>query len=529
MAYHQSSGGLTTWGCISGRNGSGIMRIKQILFWGKENCLSLAFVFGLVSSLVFVIIKIQASLGYHPDISGSEGSTIAPIQLLVAGKQIYLNPEAAPFRLTQYTPLYFTIVAFFCKLINWSATDVHYIYLASRMFSNIFTILAVSATGYLIYYITKRKIAGLLSAIYLYQILSYWFLTTSRPDSLLVLLISLYLWAVYFSFEKENGENWWYLAIFISVSAFFVKQSGAILSIAPGIYWILTKQWKTLIRLSLFGVAVFGLYLLILPINDIQLFFTNIIGGVANSASWGWFYDWTLQHWLLQFAPLIVTNMVISAYIIYYRPSKFYLFLTLASFLFFIFSTSTAFKIGAGVGYYQDYLIVTVLQTTLVICGASGRQIFKNVFLKAGLSLYLILVFLYCPLFVFMKYKSGNYTDFEGIYIEEREVARYLFENKKLGDNDWVYVCPGENFKGYFLNQFLVKNILIPFSDLVYLADKNGTFRFDKFDDMVRNKQIKYVISNKGIAPRNIFDHDFGNTLRYSSTVGSFDIYEAKH
>ncbi|NIJ55610.1 glycosyltransferase family 39 protein [Dyadobacter arcticus] len=471
----------------------------------------------------------QASLGYHPDISGSEGSTIAPIQLLTENQKIYLDPESAPFRLTQYTPLYFSLVAVFCQLVNWPAMDVHYIYVASRLFSNVFTILAVCVIGYLIYHITKNKIAALLSPLFLYQVLSSWFLTTSRPDSLLILLISLFIYTVYLAIQDNANESWWYAAILIAVSAFFVKQSGAILSITPGIFWILTKQWNTLFKLTLFGIAVFGLYLLILPINSVTLFLTNIIGGVANSASWAWFYDWTLQHWLLQFAPLIVSNVLMSAYIIYQRPSKFFLFLTLASFLFFVFSTMAAFKIGAGVGYYQDYLIVSVLQITLFICSASHQYLFRNVFLKSALSLYLFIAFFYCTLFVFMKYKSGNSLNFEGIYIEEREVARNLYYVKKLKDNEWVYVCPGENFRGYFLNQFLVKNILIPFPDLVYLANQNGTFRYDKFEAMARNKQIKYVISNKGIPPVNIFNFDFGQSLRYSSTVGSFDIYEANN
>ncbi|WP_171037908.1 ArnT family glycosyltransferase [Dyadobacter luticola] len=483
----------------------------------------------MISSLVLVAVKIQASLGYHPDISGSEGSTIAPIQLLTADRDIYLDPESAPFRLTQYTPLYFVIVAFCCKLVNWSAVDVHYIYLASRFLSNIFSLLAVSVIGLLVFNITKKKIAGFLSALFLYQILSSWFLTISRPDSLLVLLISFYLWAAYLALKDRANDNWWFLVIFISVSAFFVKQSGAILSITPGLFWILNRQWKTLAKLTLFGFAVFGLYLLILPVNNVALFFTNIIGGVANSASWNWFYDWTLQHWLLQFAPLLVANALVSAYIIYRKSSPFYLFLTLASFMFLVFSTMAAFKIGAGVGYYQDYLMVSVLQITLFICETYNKPLFNNVFLKAGLSLYLLVAFFYCPLFVHMKYKAGNYMNFEGIYIEERDVANYLYSEKKLQDGDWVYVCPGENFRGYFLNQFLVKNILIPFPDLVFLADKNGTFRYDKFKSMAVNKQIKYVIANKGTKPVNIFDFDFGQSLRYSSTIGSFDIYEANN
>ncbi|MCF2489764.1 hypothetical protein [Dyadobacter sp. CY347] len=503
------------------------MEINKSLIWIRDKSFMIALIFGLISAFILLIIKFQASISYHPDISGSEGSTILPIQLLVSGNALYLDPEAAPFRLSQYTPLYFSIVAFFCKIVDWSALEVHKMYLASRLFSNMFTLAAVSTAGIFLYRATKKPVAALLASIYIFHILSFWFLTTSRPDSLLILLTSLFIVSVYNALKDTENRLWWFIAIFIAVSAFFVKQSGAILSISLGLFWIIRREWKTLLILTGFGIAVFGAYLLILPINTIELFFTNIIGGVANSASWGWFYDWTLQHWLLQFAPLIIANVVVSAYVIYYRPSDFQLFITLCSFLVFLFSTSTAFKIGAGVGYYQDYLLLAVVQITLFFSDPINANRFDSGFLRAAVPMYLVMAFMHCTLFVFMKYKSVIHSGFERAYIDERNVSEYLYKEKNLKPKEWVYICGGNHMEGYFLNHFFVNNALIPFPDLVYLADLNGTFRFDKFKSMVRRKDIKYVISLKGIVPVNILNVDFTNTLKYSSTVGPYDIYEA--
>ncbi|MCE7067261.1 glycosyltransferase family 39 protein [Dyadobacter sp. CY326] len=503
------------------------MGVNKLLIWLKDKSFLIALIFGLISSLVLLIVKFQASISYHPDISGSEGSVIVPIQLLVSGNPIYLDPESAPFRLSQYAPLYSTIIATFCKIVGWSAIEVHKIYLASRLWSNIFTLATACFIGAFLYRVTKKPITAALAGLFVFHVLSFWLLTTSRPDSLLILLTSLFVFSAYNALKDDGKQLWWFVAIFIAVSAFFVKQSGAILSISAGAFWILNKQWKTLLTLTFFGIAVFGFYLLILPVNTIELFFTNIVGGVANSASWDWFYDWTLQHWLLQFAPLILVNVIVSAYIIYYRTSPFYLFLTLCCFLFFLFATSTAFKIGAGVGYYQDYLLLAVVQISLFVTDSANARRFDNVFLKAAVPLYLVIAFLHCSLFVFMKYRPVINSNFEAQYIEERKVSEYLYGEKNLKPNEWVYICGGNNLEGYFLNQFLVHNALIPFSDLVYLANLNGTFRFDKFKSMVRRKEIKYVISLKGSVPVNILNVDFANTLKYSSTVGSFDIYEA--
>lgn len=503
------------------------MEINKSLIWIKDKSFTITLIFGLISALFLIIIKFLASISYHPDISGSEGSSILPIQLLVSGNPIYLDPEDAPFRLSQYAPLYSTIVATFCKIVGWSAIEVHKIYLASRLWSNVFTLATVSMIGLFLNKITKKPVVAIIASIYIFHVLSFWLLTTSRPDSLLILLTSLFVFSVYNALKNDGLAYWWFAAIFISVSAFFVKQSGAILSISLGIFWILNKQWRTLFMLTFFGIVVFGIYLLILPINTIELFFTNIIGGVANSASWDWFYDWTLQHWLLQFAPLIIANMIVSAYIIYHRNSEFYLFLTLCCFLSFLFSTSTAFKIGAGVGYYQDYLILAVIQIALFVSDAAYAHRFNNSVLQMAGALYLTIAFLHCSLFVFMKYKPVIHSNFESNYIQERNVAEYLYNEKNLKPKEWVYICGGNHLEGYFLNHFLSNNALIPFPDLVYLANLNGTFRFDKFTSMVRRKEIKYVISLKGIVPVNILNVDFANTLKYSSTVGAYDIYEA--
>ncbi|HWV33257.1 MAG TPA: hypothetical protein VN038_26545, partial [Dyadobacter sp.] len=202
------------------------MSVQNSLVWIKDRALLLSVLFGLLSALALLIVKMQAVLSYSPDISGSEASGIAAIQLLLDGQDIYTDPEKAPFRLTQYTPLYFTIVTFLVKIVGWTGIDVHKIYLASRLVSNLFTLATVSIAGYFIYRVTKQKIAALLTGLVLFHVLSFWFLTTSRPDSLLVLLTTLFIVTVYYAIEN-NDQKLWFLAIFTGVSAFFVKQSGA--------------------------------------------------------------------------------------------------------------------------------------------------------------------------------------------------------------------------------------------------------------------------------------------------------------
>jgi hypothetical protein len=116
------------------------MGLNNSYSWLNKNSLLLSSFVGLASFVVLILIKIKVGLSYIPDISGSETSTILPLQLLINGDPVYSDPEKPPFRFTQYTPIYFCVVSFFFKLTDWSATDVHKVFLASRFFCFFFTI-----------------------------------------------------------------------------------------------------------------------------------------------------------------------------------------------------------------------------------------------------------------------------------------------------------------------------------------------------------------------------------------------------
>lgn len=459
--------------------------------------------------------------------SGSETSTILPIQFLTDHRLIYSDPEIAPFRFTQYTPLYFFITSLCLKVNGWLPDDVHKIFVSSRFISITFTILTSLVVAFILVKLNKRKkITGILTGCVVFQVLAFWILTSSRPDSLMVLLTALYVCVVFKAITSRSKSDFWYIfAIFISVSAFFVKQSGMVHAIALGLFCIYQYQWKLLIKLVLSGLIFFGLYLLILPINSIPVFFANIVGGVENSVSWDWFYDWTLEKFLLQFAPLIICNFIITYYSLTHGESLFYRFLAIASFIFFSFATATAFKIGAGVGYYQDYLILAVIQITLFFTESKRKSLFQPEILRAILASYLIIVAVHCTLFVYMTYQKQPHSLYASQYFKEREVASFLMNEKKLVDKEWVYICHADNFQGVYLKHFLFRNVLIPFTDLVYLADKNKTFNFQGFESMVKENKIRFVLAKKGEVPKNVLGYKFPD-LKKIKTIDKYDIYE---
>jgi hypothetical protein len=462
-----------------------------------------------------------------PDISGSETSAIFPIQRLASGLPIYTDPEKPTFLMTQYTPLYFVIGSFFVNLIGLESHDIHRIFIVSRFISIAFTLLACAVVWYTIYIRTnKNKLLATLSSFFIYQILAFWFLTSSRPDSLLVLCFSVFVCSVLNALDQKNDNSvWWFIAIFIAVTAFFVKQSAAIHSISLGLFLMYRGKWKLFFKVTGFGVLFFAAYLIILPTASMDVFFTNIVGSVANSVSWPWFYDWTLEQLLFQFAPLLALNFAIAGISMSRRDNTHYIFLSVCSVMLFLFSSATAFKIGAGVGYFQTYLIVSVIFIALFLNEKRSEFQLSNILNTSFASIYLVLVAVHCVLFVFDRYTKSPLEIFTGKYVEQRDVANFLTNNKKLAQDEYVYVCQPDDFNGYYLNHFLYKNALVPFSDIVFLADQNKTFDFKDLREMVAKNRVKYVVAQKNIEPKTILGQRFSNLSKIYSTQ-NLDVYQ---
>lgn len=483
--------------------------------------------FSLFICFLLILLKVYVSISFIPDISGSEGSTILPIQRLLAGLPIYTDPQEIPFLISQYTPLYFTIVSAAAKILGVFPEEVHKIFIISRFISILITISGATIVYLFLYKRAKiSKAAAVLAACFIYQILAQWFLTSSRPDSLLFFTTTIFVAIVHKATGEKDQENvWWIAATLIGVTAFFIKQNGAVLCISMGIYLISQHRWIQLLKLTGIGIVFFLLYLLVLPVPSLNSFFLNIVGGVSNSISWGWFYDWTLQRLLLPFAPLIALNLVGIIYSARNSEDRFLKFLSISSVTFFTFSTLIAFKIGSGVGYYQGYLVVSVTQTVIFFSKKYNRESVESDLLKLATALYFGIVAVHCLLFVFMRYTAIPLESFKSQYIEQYKVAQYLKIDLKLADDQHVYITESGGMDGNYLKHFLFRNTVAPFADIVFLGNRNRTFDYKQFDRLIRENKIKYVITHNNQQPQTILGHAFSGA-RKIRTIDSYSIYQ---
>ncbi len=483
-----------------------------------------------VSGVALLAVKMWLLVSYHPDISGSETSTIFPVQLLMDGRPVYSDPEQPPFALSQYTPVYFLITASLLKLTPWGPDDLHRIFFASRAVSLAVVLAAVALFGILVYRYTGRKLIAALAGLLVFHILGFWHLTNSRPDSLLVLMTVVFLGAMFRAVTASDGGNiWWYVAAAAAVGSFFVKQSGMIQVIVIGAFCVVEARWRLLARLVILSALVFLTMLWILPVNNYQVFFANIIGGVANSISFAWFFDWTLDKLLRTFSPFIALAFALSLHWIVKSGRPLHRFVAVALPLFFFFDLAISLKIGAGVGYFQDFIIVNIFAAALFIADREELLKMKSGVLRNSLLLYLVFVCVHCSMYVGFRYFHEPMNRYKAQYIEERELSRYLYGEKALAGGEWVHLdIGGGDFRGYFLMHFLFRNVIMPFRDIVELGHANGTFDYGEIGRMIAQRKIAYVISDKGAPPDKILSYDVGSSFRYCCTKGNFDIYTSK-
>lgn len=483
---------------------------------------------GIISFIALFSIKLIIITANIPDISGSESSTIHPIQRVVAGLPLYTNPENPPFLITQYTPLYFYIVGTTYRMCNFDPSNVHRIYTFSRVFSLGFLMLAIGVIFLTLQQILlARKDLSILVCLLVFHILSYWTMFSSRPDSLSFFLFTLFIFCVAKAFQVESRKNFYLnISILIAVVAFFCKQSGMIYPMIMGSYFLYFKEWKILIRLVLIGIFTFTTLALTLSLFDPVALFQNIIGGVVNSIHIRGWYGFTLKPLVLPFATFLTGGLAIGFKWIVFQKMNIKSFLGWAVIMLFIFDMLIALKDGSNVGYLGDFIYLSLLIIALYFSEYKTLEVTKRV-LIAGIS---ICTFAHCSVWVGMDYLTTDIERYTSLLTADQRISQYILENQKIKPNKYVYLGNfTRNYSMWYLRNFLFRHNIVAYEELNLVTYKNKVFNFNKFNDAIKSGALQFVIVEKGIAPDNLFKTPFERknmNFRFKKTMDYVDIYE---
>lgn len=506
-------------------------KLKQDIFlFFKKKSSSIFLIFCTLCCLFLLFLKIRLSISYHPDISGSERSTIFGIQQACSNLVIYQDPESYPFWIHNYSSAYFYLCKFFNFFLKWDSTDAYRMYILSRFVS--FILVFGSLSIFYLFCTKKLKskpIVSLIFTLFLFSILQFWRLTNSRVDSLLFFFSISFIYSVA-KFIKSSpslslSNRWFFFTLILASFAPFVKQSGLILIIAFGAFLLWSGKYKLLAYTTVIWAILFSVFFFIFSFPNPSYFAKNLLANFASPLSPNWFYYNTFVN-LFSFTTFIIAiSFYISTKWIFSETSNLKVFLSISTFIFFGFATGTTFKHGSGIGYFHEYILVALLSTL---------YFFDERFLEKSKSLYfsvlcaISLSVFYITTNEFMLQKSFQFETFENDYSEQRMVKNYMEKILKPGEG--LFIFCGENQRGGMLQHMLFKNVIAIQEDLINFTSEKHKLNFNKLSNYLRTNKVKYLIID-GNQKAYFYGIDFTFNLenyKLETTIGNFKIYTSK-
>lgn len=480
----------------------------------------LAISISLLFLLIILFLRVQLTMSYHPDISGSERSSVMPIQYLVNNLPLYVDPEEPPYYIVQYTPIYFYLVGLPYKLF-FDPENVHAIYVASRAVSLLLVLVATLIFWSLLYHrFSFSRKTSLLFTFFFLGVCSYWNIYFSRVDGLLLVGTCVYMYLVAFGYETRKDE---YLLLALSVAAtlFFVKQSGAAHVIVLLVHVFVLGSYKLLSKMLGIGLLILFLGVFLSNGADVSIFYRNIVLGVSNGISFDWFFYWTFDKLIFPFSTLIVLGFAITIRWLAISENPLLHFLSVGVFGFFGFALITSLKQGAAVGYFTEFVVVSLLVTALFFF----KERKAGALTKIALSGIVTLSLLHFSLLQYMRYKDYSTRNYVQLYVNERAVSTYLKDI--LSENEYVFAQSGEDFKGYFFGHFLLNQTIAPMYDLVEIGRESGVFSFQSFEKIKSEGRLKFIVTPEGEPMQPIMgDTKLNGLYDKSITMNGYDIYE---
>lgn len=492
-----------------------------------------AFYCSVACFLAMMVLRITIVQSVSTDLAGMEQNVVYAVQKLLDGDKLYSSPASLPFSITQYTPLYYYLCGYTAKVAGLDPLlDIHGIYIAGRAWSVIFNILLVVAV-----FMTARKlglglhvsaIAALGSFILLFR---HDF--SIRSDSLHDALV---IWSFYFFISHLQGGHrgrisiYSIAAVILAFLGAFSKQSGIQAPLILLAFLAFTGDFKGLFRNGVLVVVAGGCLTLFFYLIYGDLFFANVIGGIANGVKVEWFIKYILTgSFFIKIFPMIMAVVFLSLYkgFIFKNTldSRFLAFSALGAFFF---ATVTALKMGSSIQYY------TVFQTLAVvfIFYYFFRKDFDWVHLK-GMTRNAVLVafsFLFL-LNVYMQFRKNiplEYRNRDAIESQNSTALQVVsFLNGQLQPGEYVFANLG--VERYGITNALFRNCAVPQLDIFQASTiPLAIFDYDYFEQCMSDGTIRYVIESDPPHPYIISDRykQLRDNYRLVRVIDRYSIFE---
>lgn len=425
----------------------------------KTNIVGSKYLF--ITAISFFILVFVARIfllnSFVPDLTVGEDNNVWNVQKTILGKDIYSDPGKLPFEVFQYTPLVQVPVIVFAKLFNLvPGEDVHSFFVLGRSLSLLYNLGSAGIVFLLLlrrFHISRNLsiVAALLSfALMSRDCFSF------RPDALYQFF---FLASIYFIVDAVQIKKWIPIitsAILISLTV-FSKQNGIQLIITLTGFLILFGKPLFSLKYILTVLGVFGLFTLIFYFIYGDTFFVNTVGGISLPINFIFAYQ-ILDYIFLKYSLLLIAAIFIAVQWIFKKngsADKRVIGLFTIGAL--IFAAGTSLKVGSGIGYYNEGIILSILCVTIDLNSLLGKlKITNEKIIPLAFSFCIIMYFPFLIANQFFHEYADNishrHTD---NYLKDQKTAMKVAELLIPGNSLFT---PNKNIKNFLITQSILPN-----------------------------------------------------------------------
>ncbi|MCB9183534.1 MAG: DUF2029 domain-containing protein [Flavobacteriales bacterium] len=457
---------------------------------------------SLVAASVLALgLRVQVMADHSIDFGGSELNVLHGIQRVVRGEAIYMDPEQPPFAVVQYTPAYHVITGRLCRALGIAADDARGLQQISRAFAlllNLLTMLAVALAA-------RAAGAGQWSSLSAAALTSLAFSPHfySRVDALYALF---FVFAVLFMLrwatrrEGRSGTPELILAGLCTALALLSKQTAVLLIGLMPLSLLAMRAWRAaLLFVIAFSAGIILTGLLLLHGERMDLFLTNVVDGLRNGISTGYLEHllrspqlWGLAGWLLIALSLALRWLRESS------PPRRLLALWLAPVL--VFGIAAALKSGSDYNYFFELLLIAFIASAAWLRRESARA------LK-------LLLLVQCLLFAGTRLLALR--EWRVSFGDEARLQREWDAEHRIGQSLRASLSAHEYIVLTYRSPLeieLADQVLVAQRDIIQWS-QSPPFDLSRFDAMMRDGQVRYVISDRPIEVMHFIQWDYALEL----------------
>lgn len=500
----------------------------------------LVFYLAIVLFVISLILKLGLITSSDPYIRGVEPNVLFSIQEIMAGDTLYPDPEEPPFPITQYTPLYYILVALISNLFNIvPGEQFQSVYLVGRTLS----VGASLGISFAVFLSCRRYGADFLisvvGAIVTFVIPIPWF-SLVRPDALTAVLgiLTVILYARYL-LEKNSVPQKHYLILagVLGFLSFLSKQNGAIFLVAVFLYPALRFRLKEIGYLVL-GVmlALIISSLVFLPIYSVfpsekNYLYTHIIGGLDNGIDLPGAYSNLYSLYLSWYFPLVA--LPLGGIILLVKSIRIEgckktdeatIFLALSFIVVTTANLIAGIKMGSSVNYMNESMVIAVLFLARLFATRDTYRVLDN-HSDVRVMFYSFVLFF---ILVLLGHQTLTYRNslLRSRLIDRRvpfariEIANF-FENELSAHPDALIYCE----EIFLIKNMFFEHTIFPQEGLAEVSYSREIMTYAKLSDLIEDGTLRYLVTRKFYdLPADLFGNELDGFELYGTTT-NLDIY----